>query len=139
MKKLQPAQRSPAAKRSAPPKTPKTADEYLAAVREPARSTLKKIRAAIRAAAPAEAREVISYGMPTFQYRGMLIGFAAFPKHCSLFLATPSLLKIFKTELSRYEILKGTIRFPADRPLPASLVKKIVKARVALSNRRKAP
>ena len=113
MKKLQPAQRSPAAKRSASPKTPKTADEYLAAVPEPARSTLKKVRAAIRAAAPAEAREVISYGMPTFQYRGMLIAFAAFPKHCSLFLATPSLLKnVQDRAVALRNLKKASIRFP---------------------------
>jgi uncharacterized protein YdhG (YjbR/CyaY superfamily) len=110
---------------------PKTANEYLATLTEPARSTLKKVRAAIRAAAPAEASEVISYGIPMFKYKGMLIGYAAFPKHCSLFLATSSLLKQFKKELSRYQTSKGTIRFPTDKPLPVSLVKKIVKARAA--------
>jgi uncharacterized protein YdhG (YjbR/CyaY superfamily) len=110
---------------------PKTVNEYLASVPEPARSTLKTIRTAIRAAAPAEATEVISYGIPMLKYKGMLIGFAAYPKHCSLFLATSSLLKMFKSELTRYQTSKGTIRFPTDKPLPASLVKKIVKARVA--------
>jgi uncharacterized protein YdhG (YjbR/CyaY superfamily) len=110
---------------------PKTVNEYLAAVPEPARSTLKKVRAAIRSAAPAEATEVISYGMPMFKYKGMLMGYAAYRKHCSLFLATSSLLEKFKSELSRYQTSKGTIRFPIDQPLPASLVKKIVKARVA--------
>jgi uncharacterized protein YdhG (YjbR/CyaY superfamily) len=116
---------------------PKTVDEYLAAVPEPARSTLKKIRAMIRSAAPAETTEIISYGMPMYKYNGMLIGFAAYPKHCSLFLSTPSLVKMFKDELSRHEILRGTIRFPTDKPLPASLVKKIVKARVAQNDRKK--
>ena len=110
---------------------PKTVNEYMAAVPEPDRSTLKKVRAAIRSAAPAEATEVISYGIPMFKYKGMLIGYAAFPKHCSLFLATSSLLKQFKKELSRYQTSKGTIRFPTDKPLPVSLVKKIVKARAA--------
>ena len=110
---------------------PKTTNDYLATLTEPARSTLKKVRAAIRAAAPAEASEVISYGIPMFKYKGMLIGYAAFPKHCSLFLATSSLLKQFKKELSRYQTSKGTIRFPTDKPLPVSLVKKIVKARAA--------
>jgi uncharacterized protein YdhG (YjbR/CyaY superfamily) len=66
-----------------------------------------------------------------YKYKGMLIGHAAFPKHCSLLLATSSLLKMFKDELSRYKTSKGTIRFPTDLRLPASLVKKIVKARVA--------
>jgi uncharacterized protein YdhG (YjbR/CyaY superfamily) len=115
---------------------PKTVNEYLAAVPEPARSTLKKVRAAIRTASPAETIEVISYGMPMYKYNGMLIGFAAYPKHCSLFLSTPSLVKMFKDELSRYEILKGTIRFPTDKPLPASLVKKIVKARAAQNDQK---
>jgi len=110
---------------------PKTVNEYLAAVPEPARSTLKNVRTAIRSAAPAEATEVISYGTPMFKYKGMLMGYAAYPKHCSLFLATSSLLSMFKDELSRYQTSKGTIRFPTDQPLPASLVKKIVKARVA--------
>jgi uncharacterized protein YdhG (YjbR/CyaY superfamily) len=110
---------------------PKTVNEYLAAVPEPGRSTLKKVRQAIRSIAPAEATEVISYGIPMFKCKGMLIGYAAFPKHCSLFLATSSLLKKFKNELSRYQNSKGTIRFPTDKPLPASLVKKIVKARIA--------
>ena len=109
---------------------PKTVDEYLAAVPEPARSALKEVRAAIRAVAPAETIEVISYGMPMFRYKGVLMGYAAYPKHCSLFLSTSSLLEKFKNELSRYQTSKGTIRFPIDKPLPASLVKKIVKARL---------
>jgi len=115
---------------------PKTVNEYLASVPEPARSTLKKVRAAIRSAAPAEATEVISYGMPIFKYKGMLIGLAAFTKHCSLFLATSSFSKKFQKELSPYQTSKGTIRFPTDKPLPASLVKKIVKARVAQNDRK---
>jgi uncharacterized protein YdhG (YjbR/CyaY superfamily) len=118
---------------------PKTVNEYLAAVPNPARSTLKTIRTAIRAAAPAEATEVISYGIPMFKYKGMLIGYSAFPKHCSLFLATSSLLKMFKSELARYQTSKGTIRFPTDKPLPASLVKKIVKVRVAQNDQKKTP
>ena len=134
MKKPKTAQRNSAAKRSA---VPKTVNQYLATVPEPARSTLKKIRAAIRAAAPAETTEIISYGMPMYKYKGTLLGFAAFPKHCSLFLATPALLKLFKDELSGYEILKGTIRFPVNEPLPSSLVKQIVKARVAQKDQKK--
>jgi uncharacterized protein YdhG (YjbR/CyaY superfamily) len=132
MKKQKP-QRHSNAKRTA---AHKTVNGYLAAVPEPARSTLKKVRAAIRAAAPAETTEIISYGMPIYKYKGTLIGLAAFPKHCSLFLATSSLLKMFKDELSRYKTSKGTIRFPSDKPLPASLVKKIVKARVAQNDQK---
>jgi len=133
MKKSKPAARRSNAKHTT---APITVSEYLAAVPEPARSTLKKVRAAIRAAAPAETTEIISYGIPMFKYKGMLMGFAAFPKHCSLFLATSSLLKIFKDDLSRYQISKGAIRFPTDKPLPSSLVKKIVKSRVAQNDQK---
>jgi len=108
-----------------------TVDEYLAHVPEPARSTLEKVRAIIRSAAPPEAEEVISYRIPMYRYKGMLIGFAAFQNHCSLFLATASLLPQFERELRNYQTAKGTIRFPVDKPPPASLIRKLVKARVA--------
>jgi uncharacterized protein YdhG (YjbR/CyaY superfamily) len=109
---------------------PKDIDEYLADVPEPARSTLNKIRAAIRSAAPAEATETISYKMPAFKYKGVLVWFAAFSDHCSLF-PTAAIVESFKAELKGYSTSKGTIHFPVDKPLPATLVKKIVKARVA--------
>lgn len=109
---------------------PKTVDEYLAGVPEPARSTLKKIRATIRSAAPAEAAEAISYQMPAFKYKGMLLWYAAFADHCSLFPGA-SMIMAFKDELKGYSTSKGTIRFPVDKPLPAALVIKLVKARVA--------
>ena len=117
---------------------PKNTDEYLAAVAEPARSTLNKIRAAIRAAAPAEATEAIGYGMPTFRYKGALVGFAAFSNHCSFFPMSGSVIEAFQSELKGYETSKGTIRFPVDKPLPAALVKKMVKARVAQNESKKA-
>lgn len=113
----------------------KSVDEYLAGVPEPARSTLKQIRATIRLAAPAAATEVISYRIPMFKYKGMLMGFAAFADHCSLFPG--AIVEEFKTELKNYRISKGTIQFPVDKPLPATLVKKIVKARVALNEGKK--
>ena len=109
---------------------PKTVDEYLAAVPQPARATLDKIRATIRAAAPATATEGISYGMPMFKYKGLLVGFAAFAKHCSLFPGAAP-IAAFQAELKNYPTSKGTIQFPMDKPLPAALVKKLVKARVA--------
>jgi uncharacterized protein YdhG (YjbR/CyaY superfamily) len=108
----------------------KSVDDYLAGVPEPARSTLQRVRAAIRSAVPAEATEAISYGMPAFKYKGTLVWFAAFANHCSLF-PTASVIKAFKNELKGYETTKGTIHFPVDKPLPAALVKKIVKARLA--------
>lgn len=114
-------------KRSA---APKTVDEYLARVPEPARSTLKKIRAAIRSAVPPEATESISYGMPVFKYKGSLMWFAAFADHCSLF-PTASIIQMFKNELKDFHTTKGTIHFRVDKPLPAALVKKMVRARIA--------
>jgi len=108
----------------------KTVDEYLAGVPEPARSTLNKIRAAIRSAAPAEATEGISYGMPAFKYKGPLIWFAAFSDHCSLF-PTAAVIEAFKNELKGFSTSKGTIHFTTEKPLPDALIKKLVKARVA--------
>jgi uncharacterized protein YdhG (YjbR/CyaY superfamily) len=109
---------------------PKTVEEYLAGVPEPARTTLNKIRAVIRSAAPAEATEAISYGMPGFKHNGPVIWYAAFSNHCSVF-PTASVIEKFKDELKGYKTSKGTIQFPVDKPLPAALVKKMVKARLA--------
>ncbi len=116
-----------AAKRKA---VPKTVDEYVAGVPEPARSNLNKMRAAIRSAVPAEATETISYRIPAFKYKGVLVWFAAFCKHCSLF-PTASVIEAFKNELKGFSTSKGTIHFPMDKPLPTALIKKLVKARVA--------
>jgi uncharacterized protein YdhG (YjbR/CyaY superfamily) len=133
MKKANARTRGSAAKRNA---APKNTDEYLARVPEPARSTLKKIRAAIRSAVPPKATETISYGMPAFKYKGVLVWFAAFSSHCSLF-PTASVIEVFKNELKGFSTSKGTIQFPTDKPLPAVLVKKMVKARVAQVERKK--
>ncbi len=126
MKKMKSGKRSSAAKGNA---APKNVDEYLAGVPEPARSTLNRIRAAIRSAVPPEATETISYRIPAFKYKGVLVWFAAFSNHCSLF-PTASVIAAFKNELKGFSTSKGTIQFPTDKPLPAALVKKLVKARV---------
>jgi uncharacterized protein YdhG (YjbR/CyaY superfamily) len=133
MKKAKSRNRGSGAKRKGPPKS---VDEYLARVPEPARGTLRKIRAIIRSAAPREVTEVISYGIPMVKYKGALVWFAAFSDHCSLF-PTAAVIEKFKHELKGYRTSKGTIQFPADRSLPAALVKKIVKARVAQVERKK--
>ncbi len=112
-------------------KVAKNVDEYLAALPEPARSTLKHIRAVIRSVVPKETTEVISYRIPMFKYNGMLVGYAAFKNHCSLFPTGSGVLDRFEKELKGYRTSKGTIQFPSDKPLPDSLLKKIVKARVA--------
>ena len=106
-------------------------DAYLANVPEPARTTLEKIRASIRAAAPKEATEGISYGMPAFRYKGPLVAYAAFKSHCSLFPLQASLIDEMKDELKSYRTAKGTLQFPQNKPLPAALLKKMVKLRVA--------
>ncbi|HWG19207.1 MAG TPA: DUF1801 domain-containing protein [Terracidiphilus sp.] len=105
-------------------------EAYLAKVPEPARTTLEKLRATIRAAAPTGATEELSYGIPAFQYKGGLVAYAAFKEHCSFFPMSASLLDDFAGELKGYRTSKGTLQFPMDKPLPPSLVKRMVKARV---------
>jgi len=134
MKKSTPSTRSSASKPSAPPRD---IDEYLASVPEPARTTLSRMRAVIRAAAPPEATEAISYRIPTFKYKGGLVAFAAFKNHCSLFPMSLGIIDTLKNELRPYHTSKGTLQFPLDKPMPAALVKKIVKARVAEKERKK--
>ena len=133
MKKAKLGKRSSAVKGSG---AAKNVDEYLAGVPEPARSTLSKVRAAIRSAVPPEATETISYRIPAFKHNGVLVWYAAFSNHCSLF-PTASVIEAFKNELKGFTISKGTIQFPTDKPLPAALVKKMVKARVAQNESKK--
>lgn len=134
MKQTAPGDRHSTTKNSV---APKDVEEYLAGVPEPARSTLNRVRAAIRSAAPPEATEAISYRIPTFKYKGSLVAFGAFANHCSLFPMSLSVIKAFKNELKDFHTSKGTIRFSVDKPLPAALVKKLVKARIAENERRK--
>jgi len=109
--------------------TPQSIDQYMAGVPEPARATLKKMRTAIRSALPSDATETISYRIPAFKRKNILVWFAAFSDHCSLF-PTTSVIAEFKDELKGYSTSKGTIHFPLDKPPPIALIKKIVKARV---------
>jgi uncharacterized protein YdhG (YjbR/CyaY superfamily) len=129
MKKPKSGRRRPAVKPK-PNAAPKTIDDYLAAVPEPAHTTLQKVRAAIRAALPPTATETISYKIPAFRHGEIIIWFAAFAGHCSLF-PTARIIEMFKNDLKRYTLSKGTIQFPADKPLAAALIKKLVKARLA--------
>jgi uncharacterized protein YdhG (YjbR/CyaY superfamily) len=107
----------------------KTVDEYLAAVPEPARSSLTKIRDVIRSVAPPDTTEGISYGMPTFKYKGKLASFAAFSDHCSLFPGAGPTIE-FKDELKNFQTSKGTIRFAPNQPLPTRLLEKVLKSRI---------
>ena len=126
-------------KRSSPLKrggAPKTVEEYLAGVPEPARRNLNVIRAAIRAVVPAEATETISYRIPAFKHNGVLVWFAAFSGHCSLF-PTAAVIEECKNELKGFSTSKGTIHFPNDKPAPTNLIKRLVKARVAQNESKK--
>ena len=111
-------------------KAAKTVDEYLARTPEPARSTLQHIRKVIKSVVPKETTEVISYGIPMLKFNGMLVGYAAFHKHCSLFPTGSGVIEKFAKELKGYRTSRGTIQFPSDKPLPDALLKKIVRQRV---------
>ena len=93
------------------------------------RPVLEKLRRTIRAAAP-KAEEVISYQIPMFKYHGPLVFFAAFRNHCSFYVVSKPIMEVFTSELKPWDTSGTTIHFSAKNPLPASLVKKIVKARI---------
>ena len=104
-------------------------DSYLAEVSPEARATLEKLRKTIKAMVPG-AVEVISYQIPTFKLDGRgLVSYAAFKDHCSFFPGAAP-IKAHEDDLKSYVTSKGTIRFPTDKPLPATLVKKLVKTRI---------
>src|SRR5262249_8966827 len=114
-----------------PSTKPKTIEEYLARVRPDQRRALEKLRRTIRAVAP-QTTECISYGIPTFRLNGRsLVFFAAFAKHCSFFPGSVAMLRSFHDDLKKFHTSKGTIRFTPEKPLPVTLVKKLVKARMA--------
>lgn len=129
MKKPAARKRSSAAK-SKLRSTPKNIEDYLARVPEPAHTTLQILRAAIRSALPPAATETISYKIPAFRHGEIVVWFAAFANHCSIF-PTGRVIEMFKDDLKPYTISKGTIQFPTDKPFPAALIKKMVKARLA--------
>lgn len=109
---------------------PKTIDEYLAALSDDKRAALEKLRKTIRAIAP-QAEECISYQLAAFRQNGLLVAFGATANHCAFYLMSSSTVEAHKDELKDYDTSKGTIRFPADKPLPVALVRKLVKARIA--------
>ncbi len=111
-------------------KKPTTVEEYFAAVPEPHRTTLETLRQRIRAAAPEGATERLSYGMPSFHYKKGLVCYAAFKNHCSLFPMSGRVLEQLGEELAKFRTSKGTLQFAVDKPLPAALIKKILKVRL---------
>jgi uncharacterized protein YdhG (YjbR/CyaY superfamily) len=107
-----------------------SANAYIASLPDEARASLGKLRRAIAAAAP-RAKLGISYGIPAFKLDGHpLVWFASFKQHCSFFPGAAAVRR-YAADLKGYKTAKGTIRFPPDRPLPAKLVAKLVKARMA--------
>ena len=120
---------STAAKKTLPNRA--DVDEYLKTIPAAKRGALQKLRAAIRAAAPG-AEEGFSYGLPAFRLDGRpLVCYGASTNHCSFFPMSPAVIRAHADELEKYETSKGTIRFPPEKPLPAALVRKLVKARIA--------
>jgi uncharacterized protein YdhG (YjbR/CyaY superfamily) len=112
------------------PAKPQTIDEYLAPLTAEKRAALERLRGDIQAAAPA-AEECISYQIPTFRLDGrMLVSFGAARDHCAFYPGAYP-IEAHKEELSAYDTSKGTIRFAADHPLPAALVRKLVETRIA--------
>lgn len=110
------------------PKPPENIDNYIAGFPEDIQQILEKIRATIKNAAP-EAEETIKYRMPTFTLKGNLVHFAAFKNHIGFYPA-PTGIESFRKELSAYKGAKGSVQFPLDKPLPLSLITKIVRYRV---------
>ena len=107
----------------------KTIDEYLAALSDDKRAALERLRTIIQAAYP-RAEECISYQLPAFRLDGrVLVWFGASANHCAFYPG--AVVDAHKDELRDFETSKGTIRFQADHPLPAALVRKLVKARIA--------
>ena len=108
----------------------KSVDEYIASQPEAVQRILARVRSTIRKAVPS-AKEVISYKMPTYTLHGdRLLYFAVWKQHYSLYAATEDVVAAFREELARYEIDKGTIRFPLSEPVPVKLLGCIAKFRV---------
>ena len=116
---------------------PKTVDDYLAKIPEDKREALKKLRRIIRSVAP-NAEEVISYGMPAFRQHWMLVYYAAFKDHCSFFVVGQATRSKFAEELRPFMAGKGTVHFTPEKPLPETLVRRIVKAQVEENEERAA-
>ena len=116
--------------------TPRTIDEYLEALDPEKRAALERLRGQIHAAAP-RAEECISYGVPGFRYDGrLLVSFGAAARHCA-FYPGPAPIETHRDELGAYSVSKGTIRFHPEKPLPAALVRRIVRTGIGLLGARK--
>ena len=108
-------------------KAARDVDAYIAAAPKEARPKLVQLRKLVKAVAP-EALESISYAMPYYKYHGALVGFAAFKNHIGFYVGT--LVQQHTRELEGYEITRGAVRFPLDKPLPVAIIKKLLKERI---------
>ncbi len=118
---------------------PESVEEYFTGLTEEQRKALQKLREQIRAASP-EATEAVYYSMPSFRYQGKaLVSYAAFKDHLSLFPLGASVLDALGDELKDFRTSKGTLQFTIEKPMPAALVKKLVKARMAQIDAKQAP
>ena len=109
---------------------PDAIDAFLRALPEPQRTALEELRATIRAVVP-EAEEIINYGVPMFRLGGKnLVSFGAAKTHGAFYVQSPAVMEALADDLKGYDTSKGTVRFTPDQPIPAALVKKLVKARV---------
>jgi uncharacterized protein YdhG (YjbR/CyaY superfamily) len=107
----------------------KTVPEYLAQIPPKQRAAIDKLRKAIQAAAP-KAVEGISYGIPIYKLGKMLVGYGVADKHLAFYACSNSVLKDFEDDIEKFDTSMGTIRFQPEKPIPAALVKRIVKARI---------
>jgi uncharacterized protein YdhG (YjbR/CyaY superfamily) len=107
---------------------PKSVTDYIDAAPKEAQKKLREMRACVRAAAPG-AREGLKWGMPAFSYRRLLVVFAGFKNHIG-FYPTPSAVKAFSKDLTKFATARGSIQFPLEKPLPLGLIRKITKFRV---------
>jgi len=105
-------------------------------VPEEARAALLKLRKTIKAVAP-QATEIISYQIPAYKHHGLLVGFAALKDHCTFHVMSVNVTRAHAAELKNYKTGKASIRFPANKPLPAALVKRLIKARIAENESRR--
>ena len=113
-----------------PAAKPRSIDEYLARATPSQRAVLERLRKAVHTAAPG-AEEYIGYGLPGFKFKGRpLVYFGAWEKHCALYAASPAVQRKFQKELKGFAVSKGTIRFTPENPLPATLVTKLIRARI---------
>ena len=127
---------SPTAKKAAKPNrmkvsTAKTVDAYIAEANPKQRAMMKQLRAIIKKESPAETTEAISYRMPMYKYKGMLLGYAAFDRHIGFYAISTAIMKTHAKQLEGYTTGKGSIQLPLDQKLPVGLIRSMVRQRVA--------